>query len=133
MSQANEEGVHYIVNGHHRYLAARKVGRATIDALVLPMSLEETAELRQAEQLLKKFDQRTGYEHGTTSFFNDFVANKLNRFYRNDFQRRLREQLEKSAAEPVAAAPAVPVEPAPTVSFLSRAVGKVTAAFRKAA
>lgn len=130
VSQPNEEGVHYIVNGHHRYLAARKVGRPTIDALVLPMSFEETAELRQAEQLLKKFDLRTGYEHGTTSFFNDFVANKLNKFYRNDFQRRLREQLEKAAAAPVAVAT---VEPSSTVSFFSRAVGKVTAAFRKAA
>jgi hypothetical protein len=87
VSQPNEERVHYIVSGHHRYLAARKVGRETIDALVLPLSFEETAELRQAKQLLKKFDQRTSYELGTASFLEELIASNLSRCGR-DVTRR---------------------------------------------
>lgn len=91
VSKPNQEGVHTIVNGHHRYLAAREAGLAQVEVIVLPMSFEETEELRQAESLLKQFDKRTGYEHGLTAFLNDYVAFKFNRYYRNDFQRQLRK------------------------------------------
>jgi hypothetical protein len=89
VARPNAEGVHDIVNGHHRYLAAREAGCNQIEAVILDESFEETEELRQAELLLKKFDQRTGYKHDVTSFFNDFVAMKVNRFYKNDFRQRL--------------------------------------------
>ncbi len=91
VSRPNRDGIHYIVNGHHRYLAAQEAGQAQVEAVVLPMSFEETEELRQAESLLKQFDKRTGYEHGLTAFLNDYLAFKFNRFYRNDFQRQLRK------------------------------------------
>jgi hypothetical protein len=91
VSKPNQEGIHTIVNGHHRYLAAREAGLAQVEVIILPMSFEETEELRQAESLLKQFDKKTGYEHGLTAFLNDYVAFKFNRFYRNDFQRQLRK------------------------------------------
>jgi hypothetical protein len=92
VARPTEDGVHYLVNGHHRYLAAREAGRDEIEAIVLAETFEETEELRHAELLLKKFDERTGYEHRVTSFFNDFVAMKLNRFYRNDYRQRVEGQ-----------------------------------------
>lgn len=91
VSQPNQDGIHYIVNGHHRYLAAREAGLEEIEAVVLPMSFEDTQELRNAESLLKQFDRKTGYEFGLTNFLNDFVAYKFNRYYANDFQRRVQK------------------------------------------
>jgi ParB-like nuclease domain len=91
VSKPNGDGIHTIVNGHHRYLAAREAGLAQVEVVVLPLGFEETEELRQAESLLKQFDKRTGYEHGLTAFLNDYMAFKFNRFYRNDFQRQLRK------------------------------------------
>jgi hypothetical protein len=91
VSRPNQDGIHYIVNGHHRYLAAREAGLAQVEVIILPMSFEETEELRKAESLLKQFDKKTGYDYGLTAFLNDYVAFKFNRFYRNDFQRQLRK------------------------------------------
>lgn len=91
VSRPNRAGIHTIVNGHHRYLAARKAGLTQVEVIVLPMSFEETEELRKAESLLKQFDKKTGYDYGLTPFLNDYVAFKFNRFYRNDFQRHLRK------------------------------------------
>jgi hypothetical protein len=86
-----KDGIHHIVNGHHRYLAAKELGLSRLEVVILPMRFEETEELRHAESLLKQFDKRTGYEYGFTAFLNDYMAFKANRFYRNDFQRRLRK------------------------------------------
>jgi len=102
VSRPNEEGVHHIVNGHHRYLAAQKVGRQAIDVVIVPMSFEETEDLRKAELHLKSFDQKTECKYGFTAFLNDYVAYKLNRFYANDFQSRVRQaeaEAEQSAAK----------------------------------
>jgi hypothetical protein len=92
VTKPNKDGIHLIVNGHHRYLAAQELGRAHVEVVILPMSFEETEELRKAEWLLKEFDKKTGYEYGMTTFLNDYVAFKFNRFYRNDFQRHLRKR-----------------------------------------
>jgi ParB-like nuclease domain len=99
VSRANQDGVHYIVNGHHRYLAAREADLDAVDAIVMPMSFEETEDLRKAELLLKSFDQKTGYQYGLTPFLNDFVAYKLNRFYANDFQQRVGETARPTASK----------------------------------
>jgi hypothetical protein len=110
VAKPDENGIHFIVNGHHRYLAARESGRQEIEAIVLAENFEQTDELRRAELLLKQFDERTGYEHGVTSFFNDFVATKLNRFYRNDYRKRLggdaASPAPESAETPAVSAPA---------------------------
>lgn len=91
VSKPNQDGIHHIVNGHHRYLASLEAGLMQVEAVIMPLSFQETEELRKAESLLKDFDKRTGYEYGLTSFLNDYVAYKFNRFYRNDFQRQLRK------------------------------------------
>ncbi|HEY4232810.1 MAG TPA: ParB/Srx family N-terminal domain-containing protein [Lacipirellulaceae bacterium] len=100
VTQPNEGGLHHIVNGHHRYLAAHEVGRASVDAIVMPMKFEDTEELRKAELLLKSFDEKTGYQYGLTAFLNDYVAYKLNRFYANDFRHRLAETQQPAARTP---------------------------------
>jgi hypothetical protein len=86
-----QDGMHTIVNGHHRYFAAMESGLARIDCVVLPMTFEQTEDLRHAERCLKRFDEATGYRYGTTTFFNDYLAFKFNRHYRNDYQRRIRK------------------------------------------
>ena len=52
-----------IVDGHHRVYAAIEAGLTDIDTVFLNLSFAQTEKLRQAEVLLKEFDQENGYKY----------------------------------------------------------------------
>lgn len=86
------DGRHLIVDGHHRVYAALKNGSTEIDAVVMELTFQQTEKLRQAEDLLKAFDQETNFTYGMTHFYKSFLANRLNTFYRNSFSGSMLRQ-----------------------------------------
>lgn len=86
------DGSHLIVDGHHRYYVALELGLKDIDAIILNMSFDETKKIREAEVLLKQFDQETNYEYGLSSFMKSYLGYRLNRYYSNSFKQKMRSQ-----------------------------------------
>ncbi|NVJ54183.1 MAG: ParB N-terminal domain-containing protein [Campylobacteraceae bacterium] len=87
-----KDGKHLIVDGHHRYYCAKQLGLNKLDAVVLNLTFEETSKIREAEVLLKQFDQETNYEYNVSSFIKSYLGYRLNRFYSNAFKSKMRSQ-----------------------------------------
>ena len=68
-----KDGTHKIVDGHHRYYAAKIMKLNKIDCVVLKLSFEDTKKIRDAEVLLKEFDQETNYEYSISSFMKSYL------------------------------------------------------------
>ena len=85
-------GEHFIVDGHHRYFAVMDLGLKNINAIILDLSFEKTKKIREAEVLLKQFDEETNYEFGISSFMKSYLGFRLNRFYSNSFKSKMRSQ-----------------------------------------
>lgn len=85
-------GDHIIVDGHHRFYTARKLGLKKIDAIVLDLPFVKTKKIREAEVLLKEFDQETNYEFNLSTFTKSYFGYRLNRFYSNAFKKKMRSQ-----------------------------------------
>jgi hypothetical protein len=86
------DGKYYIVDGHHRFYAALKLGLDTIDSVVLDLAFEQTKKIRDAEILLKQFDQETNYEYNLSAFVKSYLGYRLNRYYSNSFKLKMRSQ-----------------------------------------
>lgn len=86
------DGRHLIVDGHHRYYAAIKLGLQSIDAIILKMTFDETSQIRQAESLLKQFDKKTDYEYNMSHFMKSYLGFRLNRYYSGSFKEKMRSQ-----------------------------------------
>lgn len=85
-------GEHFIVDGHHRFVACRELNLATIDAVILNLTFDQTENIRGAEALLKKFDIETNFEYSLCSFMKSYLANRLNRFYATSFRSKMKKQ-----------------------------------------
>jgi len=87
-----------IVNGHHRYYAHLKAGVKTIKCIVIEGTFEESEPLRQAEVLLKEFDQKTGYRYKFSGYLDRWAAAEeehgfINK-YRPTYKFRLVQRLK---------------------------------------
>jgi len=78
-----------IVDGHHRVYAALKAESTNISSIVLDMGFNQTDKLREAEVLLKEFDQETGFKYGLSSFFKKHIAYSLNQYFSGYYDRKL--------------------------------------------
>jgi len=87
-----KDGRHLIVDGHHRFYTAKKLNLESIDAIILNLTFDRTSKIREAEVLLKQFDQETNYEYSISSFMKSYLGYRLNRFYSNTFKRKMRQQ-----------------------------------------
>ena len=86
------DGKLFIVDGHHRFYTALKLGLGSIDSIVLNLTFEETRKIREAEVLLKQFDQETDYEYNLSTFIKSYFGYRLNRYYSNSFKSKMRSQ-----------------------------------------
>ena len=87
-----KDGKHLIVDGHHRFYVAQKLNLNTIDAVILDLTFDETSKIREAEVLLKQFDQETNYEYNISSFMKSYLGYRLNHFYSNAFKSKMIRQ-----------------------------------------
>ena len=86
-----ENGWHFIVDGHHRfYVATKLIGLEKIDAVVLDLTFDQTANLRNAESLIKEFDKETNHKYNMITFMQFYLSCKLNRYYEGSFNKKLR-------------------------------------------
>jgi hypothetical protein len=69
-----EEGGYFIVNGHHRCYAYLELGKEKIKCIVIEGSFKDSEPLRQAENLLKKVDQKTGYKYQFSGYLDRWAA-----------------------------------------------------------
>jgi len=84
-------GEHLIIDGHHRFYAATKIGLHHIDSIVTKMSFSESENLRSAEVLLKEFDIQTNYKYDLSSFMKSYLGFKLNRYYAGVYHKNMRK------------------------------------------
>ncbi len=87
-----KDGKHIIVDGHHRFYTAKKLNLEKIDAVILNLTFDETSKIREAEVLLKQFDQETNYKYSLSSFMKSYLGHRLNRYYSNSFKSKMRNQ-----------------------------------------
>lgn len=86
-----EDGKHFIVDGHHRfYVATKLLCLEEIDAVVLDLTFDQTEDLRSAETLIKKFDKETKHKYNMITFMQFYLSCKLNRHYEGSFNKKLR-------------------------------------------
>ena len=79
-----------IVDGHHRVYAALEAESTNIPSIVLDMEFNQTNKLREAEVLLKDFDQETGFKYGLSSFFKKHIAYSLNQYFSGYYDETFR-------------------------------------------
>lgn len=84
------DGTHLIVDGHHRYIAASRIGLNVMGCIVLDQAFGETEHLRAAEVNLKAHDRASILPSDLSGFFQEFVAYKLNRHYQGVYSARVR-------------------------------------------
>ena len=84
-------GDHLIIDGHHRYYAAKKMKLSAISAVITKMKHSETEKFRQAQVLLKEFDNQTHFEYEFSSFLQSYVGFKLNRYYAKSFNSNMKK------------------------------------------
>jgi hypothetical protein len=89
---SNYDKCYYIVDGHHRYYAAKELGKRHIECLIIPMKFEETDKLRKCEILLKQFDEDTRYKYDMTGFLRNYLVFKLNKHYFNDYFKKVNKK-----------------------------------------
>ncbi|ARN73020.1 ParB/RepB/Spo0J family partition protein [Oceanicoccus sagamiensis] len=87
-----KDGTHLIVDGHHRYTAAKEIGLTKIDAIIVDLTFEKTKKIRQAESLLKQFDLETNYKYSLSSFMKSYLGYRLNRYYSSAFKKKMFKQ-----------------------------------------
>lgn len=78
-------GLHLIIDGHHRYALARELGFRQVDCVITDMTYEQSADLRKVEALLKDIDKKTDFKYYFSDFYKEYLALKLNLYYRNSF------------------------------------------------
>ena len=78
-------GMHLIIDGHHRYALARELGLTEVDCIITDMTYEQSADLRKVEALLKEIDKKTDFKYYLSDFYKEFIVFKLNLYYRNSF------------------------------------------------
>ncbi len=84
-----KNGEHYIIDGHHRYFAAKKMNRKKINALVLDITFQKSEDIRKAEVLLKDFDYKTNFKYGISDYWALYLSFKTNKFYYRDFDKKI--------------------------------------------
>lgn len=84
------DGTHYIIDGHHRFLAHVDEGYNEIPAIKLDLTFLDTEDLRKAELFLKKFDIKTKYKYDISGFFKFYLACKTNKFYKSAYATKMK-------------------------------------------
>ncbi len=84
-----KNGEHYIIDGHHRYFAAKKMNHKKINALVLDITFQKSEDIRKAEVLLKDFDYKTNFKYGISDYWALYLSFKTNKFYYRDFDKKI--------------------------------------------
>lgn len=87
-----KDGTHKIFDGHHRFYAYLKEGFKSCDCIVTNLQFDETEELRNAEVLLKTFDQKTNYKYALSSYLKKYYAYRLNTYYKGAFKASMISQ-----------------------------------------
>jgi len=89
-----KEGERYIlVNGHHRLVAFLELEKREVSCIVLSGTFEETEPLRQAEILLKKFDEQSEYRYKFSGHLDRWAASLEQKNYINAFRPTLTYRL----------------------------------------
>jgi len=90
-------GTHCIIDGHHRFAVLNRRGEKKIKAIITELTFAQSEPLRNAEAMLKRFDEETNYEYGTSAFLRKYLAERVGRYYSDHFhdvilgkKRRLR-------------------------------------------
>ncbi len=83
------DGRHLIVDGHHRYFAAKKINHIDIESIILNIPFANTEHIRNAEVSLKLFDIDTNYKYDLSSFFKSFLGFKFNRYYSGVYHKKM--------------------------------------------
>lgn len=78
-------GEHHVIDGNHRLYAARRAGLTEVECIITDITFEDSALFRQAEGLLKKFDQETNFRFNTSGFNRQFFAYRASRYYTDHF------------------------------------------------
>lgn len=85
--RGKNHGSYFIVDGHHRFVAAIESGLIDIDTIFLDLNFEQTEKIRTAEVLLKEFDIETGYKFSLSNYLKDYYLFKANRYYRGHLRK----------------------------------------------
>jgi hypothetical protein len=90
-------GGHAIIDGNHRLTAAKEAGAKTINAVVVPITFEQSKMIRQAENLCKKFDREVRDDFELSSFFREWLAWKLGTHWEGHFaeSKRLNKRVKR--------------------------------------
>lgn len=83
------DGSHLIIDGHHRFYSYLVEGKKEIPSIITGITFKESEKIRQAEVLLKEFDEANNYRFEMSRFYQKYTAYKLNRFYKNNFTKLL--------------------------------------------
>lgn len=75
-----------IVNGHHRVFAALECGEKQIKCIVIEGTFDQSAPLREAELLLKGFDQKTGYRYRFSNYLDRWGAAEEDHHFVNTYR-----------------------------------------------
>jgi hypothetical protein len=87
-----QNGTNFIIDGHHRFYSYLKEQVSKVPVIILDLTFEETSYLREAEVLLKKFDEKTNRKFNVSNFQKSYIAYSLNRYYADSFNQKLRSQ-----------------------------------------
>lgn len=82
-----KNGSHVIIDGQHRFFAAKKAGLRTINSIIADITFEESKLFRRAEGALKEFDRQTGGRYNTVAFNRRFFAYRMGKHYRDHFTK----------------------------------------------
>ncbi len=83
------DGSHRIIDGHHRYFAAKASGLVEINCIISEINFEQSEYFRKAESLLKKFDFDTNYKFHTSNFMREYFAFRMGKRYRDHFSGKV--------------------------------------------
>lgn len=86
-----DNGDHLIIDGHHRYYAAKKMQLSNIDAVIVNLSFFQSEKIRKAENLLKEFDIETNFKYDFSSYLKSFLGFKFNRYYKNVYNKKMKK------------------------------------------
>jgi len=86
-----ENGIYHVIDGHHRLYAHLKINKKKINSVITNLTFEETSDIREAMNLLTKFDLKNNFQYNFSDYFKSFLGFKLNNFYKDDYSQKIKK------------------------------------------